>query len=41
MKITKRQIRRVIKEIMLSEQVIGYKPPSKKDDDDVQPLTIQ
>jgi|TARA_R110000824_G_scaffold181438_5_gene362214 hypothetical protein len=34
MKITKRQIRRVIKEIMLSEQVIGYKPPSKKDDDD-------
>ena len=31
MKITKRQLRRIIKEA-LKEQVIGYVPPTKKDD---------
>jgi hypothetical protein len=34
MKITKRQLRRIIREVILSEQVIGYTPQSKKSADD-------
>ena len=36
MKITRKQLRRIIREALLEEQVLGYTPPSNKDasDDD-------
>jgi hypothetical protein len=33
-KVTKRQLRRLIREVLIKEQVIGYTPPEEKGDDD-------